>query len=206
MPPDEAAPLPSRDASVAQLLADARDGRREALDELFPLVYQELRELAHRQRQTWQGDDTLNTTALVHEAYLKLVDHRQAGYSTEAHFLAVAARAIRQILINYARDRRAQKRGGAWRRVPLDEGHFDRGADGFGTEWHEQVLVMDDALSRLAVLSERQSRIIECRFFGGMTIEQTAEALGLSIASVTRGWGMARAWLCRELGPGSQGA
>lgn len=206
MPPDETAPLPPRDASVAQLLADARDGRREALDQLFPLVYQELRELAHRQRQSWQGDDTLNTTALVHEAYLKLVDQRHAGYSTEAHFLAVAAKAIRQILINYARDRRAQKRGGDWRRVPLDEGQIDRGADGFGAEWHEQVLVMDDALGRLALLSERQSRIIECRFFGGMTVEQTAEALGLSIASVTRGWGMARAWLCRELGPGPQGA
>ena len=201
MPPDEAAPIPPRDASVAQLLADARDGRREALDELFPLVYQELRELAHRQRQGWQGDDTLNTTALVHEAYLKLVDHRQAGYSTEAHFLAVAAKAIRQILINYARDRRAQKRGGEWRRVQLDEDQLDRGADGFGLEWHDQVLVMDEALGRLAALSERQSRIIECRFFGGMTVEQTAEAMGLSVASVTRGWGMARAWLCRELGP-----
>jgi RNA polymerase sigma factor (TIGR02999 family) len=208
MPPDEAAPSPSRDASVAQLLAAVRDGRRGALDELFPLVYQELRELAHRQRQTWQGDDTLNTTALVHEAYLKLVGHRQAGWSTEAHFLAVAARAIRQILINYARDRQAQKRGGGWRRVPLAEEQIERGADGFGVEWHDQVLVMDEALERLAVLSERQSRIIECRFFGGMTVEQTAEALGLSIASVTRGWGMARTWLCRELAPdvGHQGA
>ena len=208
MLPDDAAPPPSREASVAQLLAAVRDGRRDALDQLFPLVYQELRELAHRQRLGWQGDDTLNTTALVHEAYLKLVDHRQAGWSTEAHFLAVAARAIRQILINYARDRRAQKRGGGWRRIPLGEEQLERGPDGFGIEWHDQVLEMDEALGRLAVHSERQSRIIECRFFGGMTVEQTAEAMGLSIASVTRGWGMARAWLCRELGPdfGSQGA
>lgn len=177
-----------------------RDGRRDALDKLFPLVYEELRELAHRQRRSWQGDDTLNTTALVHEAYLKLVGHDHAGWATEAHFLAVASRAIRQILINYARDRRAQKRGGGWRRIPLDEELIERGAGGSGVEWHDQVLVMDEALGRLAVLSERQSRIIECRFFGGMTVEQTAEALGLSIASVTRGWGMARAWLCRELG------
>jgi RNA polymerase sigma factor (TIGR02999 family) len=182
------------------LLAAVRDGRRDALDELFPLVYEELRELAHRQRRNWQGDDTLNTTALVHEAYLKLVGHDQPGWATEAHFLAVAARAIRQILINYARDRRAQKRGGGWRRIPLDEELIERGAGGSGAEWHDRVLTMDEALDRLAVLSERQSRIIECRFFGGMTVEQTAEALGLSIASVTRGWGMARAWLCRELG------
>jgi RNA polymerase sigma factor (TIGR02999 family) len=208
LPPDEAAPIPSRDESVAQLLAAVREGRRDALDQLFPLVYLELRELAHRQRRNWQGDDTLNTTALVHEAYLKLVGHGQAEWTTEAHFLAVAAKAIRQILINYARDRQAQKRGGRWRRIPLGEELLERGADGFGVEWHEQVLVMDEALDRLAVLSERQSRIIECRFFGGMTVEQTAEALGLSIASVTRGWGMARAWLCRELGPdlGQQGA
>ena len=202
MLPDEAAPPPSRDASVAQLLAAVREGRRDALDQLFPLVYEELRELAHRQRRYWQGDDTLNTTALVHEAYLKLVGRGQAEWTTEAHFLAVAAKAIRQILINYARDRQAQKRGGGWRRIPLGEELIERGADGFGVEWHDQVLVMDEALDRLAVLSERQSRIIECRFFGGMTVEQTAEALGLSIASVTRGWGMARAWLCRELGPG----
>ena len=92
MPPDEAAPLPSRDASVAQLLVAVREGRRDALDQLFPLVYEGLRELAHRQRRNWQGDDTLNTTALVHEAYLELVGHGQAGWTTEAHFLAVAAR------------------------------------------------------------------------------------------------------------------
>lgn len=201
MAPDEAAPSPSREQSVARLLTAARDGRRDALDELFPLVYQELRELAHRQRRAWQGDDTLNTTALVHEAYLKLMGQQQAGWETEAHFLAVAARAIRHILINYARDRRAQKRGGDWRRVPLAEEQVELGAGGLGVGWHDQVLVLDEALQRLATLSERQSRIVECRFFGGMTVEQTALTMGLSIASVTRGWGMARAWLCRELGP-----
>lgn len=199
MAPDETGS--PRGESVERLLAAAREGRREALDELFPLVYRELRELAHRQRQRWQGDDTLDTTALVHEAYLKLVDQRRAGWETEAHFLAVAARAIRQILINYARDRRAQKRGGGWHRVELTEEQVERGADGFGPGWDDRVLLLDDALQRLAGLSERQSRIVECRFFGGMTVQQTAHALDLSTASVTRGWGMARAWLCRELGP-----
>jgi RNA polymerase sigma factor (TIGR02999 family) len=201
MAPGEGDPTPPREQSVARLLTDAREGRRDALDELFPLVYQELRELAHRQRRAWQGDDTLNTPALVHEAYLKLMGQQRAGWETEAHFLAVAARAIRQILINYARDRRAQKRGGEWRRVPLAEEQVELGAGGLGAGWHDQVLVLDEALQRLATLSERQSRIVECRFFGGMTVEQTALTMGLSIASVTRGWGMARAWLCRELGP-----
>lgn len=191
----------SREESVARLLVAAREGRREALDQLFPLVYQELHELAHRQRQAWQGDDTLNTTVLVHEAYLKLVNQGRAGWETEAHFLAVAARAIRQILINYARDRGARKRGGGWRRVPLTEDQIERGADGIGADWDERVLRLDEALQRLATLSDRQSRIVECRFFGGMTSQQTAQALGLSIATVTRGWGMARAWLCRELSP-----
>ena len=201
MAPGEAAPSPSREQSVARLLTAAREGRRDALDELFPLVYQELRELAHRQRRAWQGDDTLNTTALVHEAYLKLVGQQKPEWDTEAHFLAVASRAIRHILINYARDRRALKRGGDRRRVPLSEDQVEHAADGLGAGWHDQVLVLDEALQRLANLSERQSRIVECRFFGGMTVEQTALAMGLSIASVTRGWGMARAWLCRELGP-----
>jgi RNA polymerase sigma factor (TIGR02999 family) len=188
-----------RQRSVDRLLDELGEGRREALDELFPLVYQELRELAHRQRRARQGQDTLNTPALVHEAYLKLVDQRRATWESEAHFLAAAARAIRHILINYARDRRAQKRGGAWQRVPLSEQQLDGGVESVGPGWEEQVVALDRALERLVGQSERQSRIVECRFFGGMTVQQTALALGLSTATVTRGWTMARAWLHREL-------
>jgi RNA polymerase sigma factor (TIGR02999 family) len=188
-----------RQRSVDRLLDELGEGRREALGELFPLVYQELHELAHRQRQAWHGQDTLNTTALVHEAYLKLVDQRRATWESEAHFLAVAARAIRHILINYARDRRAQKRGGAWQRVPLSEQQLDGGVETVGPGWEEHVVALDGALERLAGRSERQSRIVECRFFGGMTVQQTAAALGTSTATVTRGWAMARAWLHREL-------
>jgi len=190
---------PARRESVARLLGDLRDGRREAFDELFPLVYQELRELAHWQRSAWKGQDTLNTTALVHEAYLKLVDQRRATWDTEAHFLAAAAKAIRHILINYARDRRAQKRGGGWQRVSLSEPALDSGSASAGLPWEDRVVALDDALQRLAGLSERQCRIVECRFFGGMTVQQTALALELSTATVTRGWAMARAWLHREL-------
>ena len=186
-------------ASAIKLLEDLRDGRREAFDELFPLVYQELRELAHRQRRDWQGDETLNTTALVHEAYLKFVGRRNASWETESHFLAAAAKAIRHILINYARDRRAQKRGGGWQRVSLNDHRLRRPSDSDVLSWDDRAVALDEALKRLAERSERQSRIVECRFFGSMTVQQTAAALGLSTASVTRGWAMARAWLHREL-------
>jgi RNA polymerase sigma factor (TIGR02999 family) len=184
---------------VAGLLEDLRAGRREALDELFPIVYRELRELAHRQRAAWQGQETLNTTALVHEAYLKLVGQGRASWETESHFLAAGAKAFRHILINYARDRRAQKRGRGWQRVSLSEGGLPERPDESALAWEDRVVALDEALLRLAERSERQSRIVECRFFGEMTVQQTAVALGLSTASVTRGWAMARAWLHREL-------
>jgi RNA polymerase sigma factor (TIGR02999 family) len=200
-PADEPAGLASdRRESVAKLLGELRDGRREAFEELFPLVYHELRELAHRHRQGWKGDETLNTTALVHEAYLKLVDQRRATYDSEAHFLAAAAKAIRHILINYARDRRAQKRGGGWQQISLSDDRVARGSQPAAPSWDDRIVALDEALQRLAGFSERQGRIVECRFFGGMTIEQTATALGLSTATVTRGWGMAQAWLRQDLG------
>lgn len=203
---DPGGPASGHRPSVARLLEDLRQGRREAFDALFPLVYEELRELAHRQRNTWRGQETLNTTALVHEAYLKLVDQRRTTWESEAHFLAAAARAIRHILINYARDRRAKKRGGDWHRVSLSEEELG-GHEGDAARWEAHVVALDEALRRLAVRSERQSRIVECRFFGGMTVEQTAEALGVSVPTVTRGWTMARAWLHRELteDPGPRG-
>jgi RNA polymerase sigma factor (TIGR02999 family) len=196
---EPAGPAPDRRESVATLLDDLRHGRREAFEELFPLVYQELRELAHRHRRGWQGDETLNTTALVHEAYLKLVDQRRATWDSEAHFLAAAAKAIRHILINYARDRRAQKRGGGWQQVSLSDDRVERVSQA-ASAWDDRIVALDESLQRLAGFSQRQGRIVECRFFGGMTIEQTATALGLSTATVTRGWIMAQAWLRHDLG------
>ena len=185
--------------TVARLLEDLRAGRRDALDELFPIIYRELRELAHRQRAAWRGQETLNTTALVHEAYVKLVGQRRGSWETQSHFLAAAAKAFRHILINYARDRRAQKRGGDWRRVSLSESRLPEQPTGPAMAWEDRVVALDEALLRLAERSERQSRIVECRFFGEMTVQQTAVALGLSTASVTRGWATARAWLHHEL-------
>ena len=187
-----------REAAGA-LLDQIACGRRRALDELVPIVYDTLREIAHRQRRVWKGNDTLNTTALVHEAYLKLVGPGRRQPETTAHFLAAAARAVRHILINYARDRRAQKRGGAWERVPFCEEMLST-ERAVGHAWEDRVLTLEEALVRLASRSERQSRIVECRFFAGMTAEQTARALGVSTATVTRGWALARAWLHRELG------
>lgn len=196
----------SKKNTVTSLLRELRDGRRDAYEELFPLVYEELRALAHRQRRKWRGNETLNTTALVHEAYLKLVAQPAANWETEAHFLAAAGRAVRHILINYARDQQAQKRGGGFRRKSLSEVDLfaDLGSDQATSP--ETIMVLDDALTRLAKRSERQGRIVECRFFGGMTIKQTAVALDISAATVERGWVMAQAWLYRELHPSLGGA
>lgn len=188
-------------AEVTQILLDLRRGNRERFNELLPLVYDELHELARRQRSRWQGDYTVNTTALVHEAYLKLVGQSTVDFESRAHFLAVAARAMRQILIDYAKQRQAQKRGGDVQKVTLDEGVHDL----FGGELllagqsAETLLALDEALARLAQIDERLGLIVECRFFGEMTIEETAAVLGVSPATVKRSWTTARAWLYHAL-------
>jgi RNA polymerase sigma factor (TIGR02999 family) len=175
-------------------------GDREALDALFPLVYDELSRLAHRQRQRWDGDLTLNTTALVHEAYLKLAAQERIPTESRAHFLAVAARAIRHILCNYARDRRRQKRGGGLPHVALEPATDLDAADlRLSTDRTDALTALDDALRRFEQVAPRQSRVVECRFFGGMSVEDTAAALGVSPRSVKRDWSFARAWLRREM-------
>jgi RNA polymerase sigma factor (TIGR02999 family) len=185
---------------VTRLLESLQRGDSEALDALFPLVYAELRTVAHRQRQRWQGDQTLDTTALVHEAYLKLVDQRRSSWESRAHFLATAAKAMRQILTNYARARRAQKRGGDQAKFSLDEiGEHLQGAVTRPDDNAELLIALDAALQKLEQVNERQSRIIECRFFGGLTIEETAVALGISTASVSRGWALAQVRLHQDV-------
>ena len=172
---------------------------RSTAESLVPVLLEDLRRRARHERRRVRAGETLCTTALVHEAYLKLVDQRRATWESEAHFLATAARAIRQILINYARDRQARKRGGGWKRIPLSEEEVEGGVDAVGPGWEEQVVVLDQVLERLSSRDARQGRIVECRFFGGMTVQQTAVALGLSTATVMRSWMVARAWLHREL-------
>jgi RNA polymerase sigma factor (TIGR02999 family) len=189
-----------RQETVTRLLHELRAGDPSALNDLLPLVYDELHQAAERQRRRWQGDETLNTTALVHEAYLKLVGNPAAGWQGRSHFLAVAAQAMRQILIDYAKGKRTVKRGGGQSPLPLHEIEAVIRGGGDPSEARDEALVaLDDSLRRLESLDPRQSRIVECRFFAGMTIQDTAEALGISPATVKRSWAMAQAWLYRDL-------
>lgn len=184
---------------VTRLLAELQDGNDGVLSELFALLYEELRAVARRQRRRWRGDDTLMTTALVHEAYLKLVG--QAGITSESRtqFLALAARAMRHILCNYARDRRAQKRGGGLEPVPLDELNAGGARVALSPERSDTLAALDEALRRLEHVDPRQGKVVECRFFGGLTIEETAAVLGVSPRTVKRDWAVAQAWLHREI-------
>lgn len=193
---------PDRDPDViAPLLIRFEHGDRAAFDELIPILYGELRTIAHRHRLRWTGGETLGTTALVHELYLKLAQRPRASYFSRAHFLAVAARAIRQILIDAVRAGRAGKRGGGARQVPLEQVQEILGAFPEISEHDEDAIMsLNESLQRLEAESERHGRIVECRFFGGMTIEETAEALDISPATVKRGWATAQAWLLRDMG------
>ena len=185
--------------TVTKLLHDYQAGNRAALGELFPLVYEELRVLAHRERRRWRGDFTLNTTSLVHEAYLKLVDQKELKAESRTHFLGVAAKAIRHILCNYARDRLRKKRGGDLRRLSFADIETVAPPVVLSPEQAEVLLALDEALTQLENVHKELSDIVECRFFGAMSIEDTAAALGLSPATVKRRWILARSWLYRAM-------
>lgn len=187
--------------SVARLLHALRDGGRASFDDLYALVYDTLHDLAEAQRRRWQGDETLNTTALVHEAYVRLADQSEPEWQNRSHFLAVASTAMRQILLDYAKRKRAAKRGGGRTRVSLHEIEATLSGSGDSSgAWSEAVIALEESLQRLQRHDPRQCRIVECRFFAGMTIQETAESLGISPATVKRGWSMAQAWLYRDLG------
>ena len=180
---------------VTELLSQYRAGRREALDQLVPVVYGELRAIAARYlRGEWAGH-TLQPTALVHEAYMRLVDQREVEWQNRAHFFGVAAQLMRRLLVDHARGRNRRKRGGGLLMVPLEENDVAGPAPDDGLD----LVALDDALERLAALSPQQARVVELRYFGGLSIEETAEVLGVSTMTVKRGWAMARAWLHREL-------
>jgi RNA polymerase sigma factor (TIGR02999 family) len=183
----------SQPADVTQLLVAYGQGDRQAFDQLLPMVYDDLRRIARRQLRSQPGQ-TLDTTSLVHESYLKMVDQRKADWQSRIHFLAVAARAMRQVIISYARRRGAAKRGAGSIRETLDEGRIAV------ADQAEQLLALDQALNRLAERDERLVRVVECRFFAGLKEEETAEALGVSLRTVQRDWMRARAWLREELG------
>jgi RNA polymerase sigma-70 factor, ECF subfamily len=166
-----------------------------AMEEMFPLVYNELRRMAARKLRSERDGHTLSTTALVHEAWLELTKLNRIQWQNRAHFLAVAAQAMRRILIDYAVARNRQKRGGGQALESLDESD----ALAVAQSRSDDLVALDEALARLMTMNERQGRIVECRFYGGMSVEETAEALHVSPATVKREWATARAWLNREL-------
>lgn len=190
----------SRSTSIDHLLQQLAGGDREAFNKLLPLVYDELHHLAGQHRRRWSGNETLNTTAIVHEAYLRLAGAPEPDWRSQPHFMAVASRAMRHILVDHARQQQRQKRGGNQEHVPWHEVEAALKTGGNAADARADALVaLDEALHRLEQHDARQSRIVECRFFGGMSIEETGDALGISPATVKRGWTMAQAWLHREL-------
>jgi RNA polymerase sigma factor (TIGR02999 family) len=199
---------------VTQLLASWRGGNQAALGELTGLVYQELRSLAQRHLRRERANHTIQRTALVHEAFVRLVNQQSVDWQSRAHFFGLASNLMRRILVDHARARLASKRGGGVDAVSLDEiTNPTESEDSTGPryaepgkvdgETDEDVAAIDEALTRLAVLDERQARIVEMRYFGGLTIEETAAAIGISDATVKREWTLARAWLRRELSKGT---
>jgi RNA polymerase sigma-70 factor, ECF subfamily len=180
--------------AITQLLRDWSDGDEQALEKLTPLLYEELHRMAHGYMRRERSDHTLQTTALINEAYVRLIDWKSVRWQNRAQFFAVAARLMRRILVDFARSRNYAKRGGRERQmVSLDE------ASPVSPDRAGAILALDDALQSLSALDARKSQIVELRFFGGLTIEETAEVLSVSSRTVLREWDMAKAWLSREL-------
>ena len=178
---------------VTLLLKQLSAGDHEAVDQLVPLLYNELRRLAGYYLRQERSDHTLQATALVHEAYLRLIDQRAVEWKNRSHFFAVAAQVMRRILLDYARSHQAVKRGGALPKLSLDNAVI------FCAEQANELVALDDLLTRLAKLDPQQARIVELRFFGGMSVEETAELMGISPRTVKRDWAMAKSWFSREL-------
>jgi RNA polymerase sigma factor (TIGR02999 family) len=192
--PDRTAAEKQRQMSATQLLLEWQGSNREVIDRLMPLVYDELRRLAHFHLRRERAGHTLQTTALVHEAYLNLIKQDRVDWQNRAHFFAIASRVMRRVLLMHARKKQALKRGGGHPHVPVDE------VSVVSTENPEEVIALDDALSRLEALDDRLARVVECRHFGGLTVKETAVALDVSPATVKRDWRTAKAWLYRALG------
>jgi RNA polymerase sigma-70 factor (ECF subfamily) len=187
-------PIPSLPPQeVTQLLVDWGNGNQAALDRLMPLVYTELRQLAHRYMRRERPGHTMQTTALIHEAYLRLVDQNQVRWQHQAHFFGIAARLMRQILIEHAHSHTRAKRGGGVGTLALDEAAIVSQARA------TELLALDDALERLATIDPRKSQVVELRFFGGLSVEEAAQVLNIAPNTVLRDWRMAKAWLRREI-------
>lgn len=179
---------------ITGILRAWRGGSCEALDTLLPIVYDELRRQAHRYLRNERKGHTLQTTALIHEAYLRLTEQRSVEWESRTQFFGIAANLMRRILVDYAKAKHRLKRGGKADNLPLEEAFLVA-----SKENNVDLLAMDEALNRLAEMDEQQSRIVELRFFSGLSIEETAEVLSISVATVKRDWNMAKAWLKHEL-------
>ena len=179
--------------NLTELLVEWREGDKAALDRLIPLVYDELRRIAHRYVQRERDGHTLQTSALVNEAYLRLAGQHKVSWQNRAHFFAVTAQVMRHILIDHARRRRYAKHGGEARQIPIKD------ASGMSMERAAELIALEEALDELAKLDRRKSSVVELRYFGGLSLEETAEVLGISLMTVRRDWRAAKAWLYRRM-------
>ncbi|MDQ3063137.1 MAG: sigma-70 family RNA polymerase sigma factor [Acidobacteriota bacterium] len=179
---------------ITQMLRQWSGGNREVLEDLMPLVYDELHKQAARFLNRERRDHTLQTTALIHETYLKLIDQREVNWESRAHFFAIAANLMRRILVDYARQKHREKRGGDMMKLPLEEAALI-----VGKERSIDLMALDEALTRLEKIDEQQARIVELRYFSGLSLEETAETLKVSRTTVANDWSIAKAWLHREL-------
>ena len=181
--------------NITEILRQWSGGSREALDELMPLVYAELRRQAAQYLRRERQNHTLQTTALINEAYLKLIDQRDVNWESRTHFFAIAAQAMRRILVDYAKTRNREKRGGAAENLPLEEALQVQAKEGRSVD----LIALDEALTRLAAIDEQQARVVELRYFADLSLEETAEALHISRTTAARDWSVAKVWLLREL-------
>ena len=185
--------MATESTQITQYLQDWRNGNASALDEILPVVYDELRKIARRYRAKERGEHTLQTTEIINEAYLKLLNQKENDWQDRAHFFAVASRVMRNLLVDYARTKNYQKRGNGAEKVSLEDIAL------FTPEPDEKILALDEALTRLAKFDERKSKLVELRYFGGLSALETAEVLGVSEITVKREWLKAKAWLYNEL-------
>ncbi len=192
-PRSEKAQMDSHTGEVTRLLIDMQAGNKDAEERLLAVLYDELRRLAASYLRRERPDHTLQPTALVHEAYLRLIEQGQQNWQNRSHFLGVSAHVMRQILVDHARQRKAIKRGGRERPLPLNESVVP------GAQRPEELIALDEALSRLETLDSRQSRVVEMRFFVGLTEEEISHVLGISVRTIKRDWNVARAWLYAEM-------
>lgn len=184
---------------ITQLLIATREGDKNAVNELFPLVYDEMRKIARKKLRFERSGHTFDTTALVHEAYFRLIDQNEVEWQSRAHFLAIAAQAMRRILLNYAEYKNAQKRGGDFTKLDIDVEHLPGGQVNMDDEMAESILALNNALDKMEEFNERGCRVVEYHFFGGLTWKEISEVMGVAPITVRRTWNVSKLWLNREL-------